>query len=247
MLKTASLAAIPARVDSLNTVIERLLPQVDRVNVYLNAFQECPQFLLHPKITVARSQEFGDIGDAGKFFWASSVDGYHFTCDDDILYPLDYVERTISAIEALARQAVVGWHGSILQSPFLDYYHSDSRKIYSFRRAASQNLSVHLLGTGVMAYHTSTIKVGLQDFPSPNMADTWFGVLGQRQSVPFVQLAREEGYLSDVPGIEPADSIWSHSRRHSGSASDTGAMQTAVVHHYMPWRLHTPPTGRRWI
>src|SRR5262249_21870958 len=86
---TASLASVPGRAEPLQAVVAALLPQVDALNVYLNGYEETPPFLDDDRIVVAHSREHGDRGDAGKFFWAGEVDGYHLLCDDDMGYPAD--------------------------------------------------------------------------------------------------------------------------------------------------------------
>ena len=66
---TASVASFAAREDSLKQAVASILPQIDRLNVYLNDYDAIPEFLRHPKITVASSQEHGDRRDNGKFFF----------------------------------------------------------------------------------------------------------------------------------------------------------------------------------
>ena len=111
----ASLASIPARRDSLRRVVESLLPQVDRLGVYLNGYGDVPEFLADDRIDVARSEDHGDLGDAGKMFWAAEpgVD-YHLACDDDILYPADYVARMVAEVDRYGRRALVGCHGALM-------------------------------------------------------------------------------------------------------------------------------------
>ena len=59
----ATIASIPARQESLRQVIERIIPQVDAIGVYLNNYTEVPGFLNDPKVTVIRSQDHGDLAD----------------------------------------------------------------------------------------------------------------------------------------------------------------------------------------
>jgi len=181
------------REKALKIVVESLLPQVDQINVYLNGYKEIPEFLEHERITVARSQDHGDNGDAGKFFWAEHVQGYHFTCDDDLIYPPNYVSHMIHKIEGYGRQAVVSVHGAFIRKVVTTYL--ESRKVYHCLRKMPQDYSAHVLGTGAMAYHTSTIRLAPHHFHGPNMADIWVALQGQYQKVPFITVAHSATWL----------------------------------------------------
>jgi hypothetical protein len=109
----ANMATIPKRIFHLETVVNSILHQVDVLNVYLNNFEEVPWFLNNPKINVVRSQEHGDRGDAGKFFWSDKVSGNYFTIDDDILYPADYVQRLKESLDKRGKKCAIGVHGEI--------------------------------------------------------------------------------------------------------------------------------------
>src|SRR5262249_36817265 len=147
--------------------------QVDRLNVYLNGFREAPPFLKHEKINLVRSQQFGDLGDAGKFWWAQNARGYYFAVDDDILYPSDYGAALIQKIEELGRKLAVGVHGVVLVEPFKNYY--ASRAVCHFEAFLPEDRLVHILGTGTLAFHNSAINVDVAEFRMRNMADIFFG------------------------------------------------------------------------
>jgi len=67
-----SIATHSERKDTLNLVIDSLLPQVDRLNVYLNGYDHIPDILKHPKVLAVLSQQkVGDLADNGKFFFGS--------------------------------------------------------------------------------------------------------------------------------------------------------------------------------
>lgn len=218
---TASLASIPSRQKMLQKVVESLLPQVDRLNVYLNGYKMKPLFLNHAKITTAMSRKHGDLGDAGKFFWSGEVEGYHFVCDDDIVYPADYVSRTIATIDDTG--AVVSYHGVKLLGG--SYYEPGAREVHHFAKLLDSNSQVHIGGTGVMAYDTSRVKVSLKDFPTPNMADVYMGALCQRQGIPIVCPAHAAGWLV---GLKTAKSIY--------DAKDASVIDTVIAAHE-PWTL----------
>ena len=240
----AFLATIPARKRALQRVVEALLPQVDRLGVYLNEYASVPRFLDREKIVVASSQESGVRGDAGKFFWAGETRGYQLVCDDDIAYPEDYVARLTAGIERHRRRAVVGFHGCVLREPVVDYH--SSRRLLHFTRPLATDTPVHVLGTGVAGYHVSTIRVRLEDFPAPNMADVWLARLGQRQRVPFVCLQRAERWLEQLPGCVDG-SLYAQARRRTVAAGPSP--ETLVVREHGRWDLQelpgdSPPLGR---
>ena len=91
-------------------------------------------------------------------------------------YPPDYVDKLIIAIESYKRKVVMGVHGALIQEPITDYY--SSRRISHYKTAMAVPQPVHVLGTGTVAYHTSTIQVAYSDFKVANMADIWFAKLG---------------------------------------------------------------------
>lgn len=228
---TVSLASIPSRTHLLEKVVQCLLPQVDQLNVYLNNYGRVPGFITHPKITVAQSERHGDRGDSGKFFWSSNCEGYFFTCDDDILYPPDYVKKMVASIEKYQRKVVVGVHGAILKQPIQSYY--NSRRVLHYMRGLPEPIQVHVLGTATVAFHTSTIRINPGDFKKPNMADIWFALEGQRQKIPFLCIERKSGWLQGFN--YEGESIFGDAKKNRGSSLNTSEIQTEVTrgHHWV--------------
>ncbi|MDX0548511.1 FkbM family methyltransferase [Sinorhizobium medicae] len=231
----AGIAAIPARRAALEKTVASLLTQVDGLGVYLNGWDDVPEFLKDPKIKVVRSQEFGDIGDAGKFFWVDGHRGFYFSCDDDIIYPPYYVERLKGKLGDHGYRAAVGWHGSMIKGKFTSYYTGSSRRVFGFQHHRPWDTPVHILGTGCAAFHTDGLKVHLEDFPEPNMADVFFAILGQKQRVPFIVVAHEAGELVEVEGTQES-SIQADSRSQANTVKDTGPRQTELIREVGAWR-----------
>jgi hypothetical protein len=231
-----SVASVPERERGLATVVEALYPQADVLAVYLNGYRRIPKFLHRPGILVAQSRLDGDRGDAGKFFWSDRVRGYHLTCDDDVLYPPNYVSSLVEGIEAYGLRAVVGFHGVVLNDTITDYHRS--RTLRPYYRELGGDTPVHLLGTGVCGYHTSAITVQPSDFPLRNMADVWFALLGQRQEVPFLCLGHRAGWLRPQARFQ-TPSIYTRSVSTSGHISK----QTVVMQQQQPWRLFDLPVA----
>lgn len=232
-LITASLASIPTREWVLEKVVQRLLPQVDALNVFLNGWDHVPAFLQMDGICVERSQDHEDRGDAGKTWWTGRVRGYHFLCDDDWLYPVDHVEKTIAAIERYNRKAAIGWQGSIINEATFEHYYAGphSRMVMEANGVVPYDIQVHVMSTGLCAYHTDTIKLSFDDFPIGNMADVWFALQGKKQNVPFICL----GHEADRFPVAQDKGIFHHSRENLPGPKNTRDIQTKVVKENMPW------------
>lgn len=234
--KFAGLAAIPSREMALRRVVNSLLHQVDQLGVYLNGWSYIPDFLKHPRITVAMSQEHGDLGDAGKFFWVNDFKGYYFSCDDDLVYPEDYIQRIIEKIEHYDYKAVIGWHGSVVSDSFKDYYDSKDRRVFSYSAGRPFDLDVHILGTGVLGFHSSTIKVSLKDFERPNMADIFFARLGQEQRVRFVVMEHKSKEIETIEEFQE-DSINKHGQQQVQSVKNVRQYKNDISTS-VNWRLN---------
>ena len=221
----ASVASIPSRERLLEKTVASLLPQVTQLNVYLNGYDVVPPFLHDEKIAVAQSQHYGDLGDAGKFWWCEEVSGFHLTCDDDLIYPADYVDKMLLYLEFYGRRAAISAHGSRLLDPIKSYY--ASRQVFACLGSVAQEEAVHVLGTGAMAYHTSTIKLTRDMFKLPNMADVWVALAGQEQKVPFVCVPHEKGWIQYM---RPPTTIYS-------AHKNVDAEQTRLVQQ-RGWRVH---------
>jgi hypothetical protein len=225
---TASMASFPPRRASLELSVASILPQVDFLNVYLNGYDETPEFLEGPKIQVIHSREYGDLRDNGKFFFIDSIPwGYHFTIDDDIIYPSDYVQQMILKIEQYGRMAVVGCHGVILPSPLVHFM--KNREVFHFKQSLAHDRLVNLLGTGTTAYHIGTIALSGEDFKEPGMADLWLGIAAKRQKIPMICVERPEMWLKPL-GEADEMSLYS-------SAMNDGDLQTRVAQAEQSWRL----------
>ena len=235
---TASLASIPDREKALRKTVNSLLPQVDKLNVYLNGYSQVPHWLQDERIEVARSQQHGDRGDAGKFFWADDIEGVHFTCDDDIVYPRDYVRKTLLGLEKYHWRCAVSHHGRVLPPNTMQYYKGHTRFWHCGQQ--SEGGFANVLGTGVLAYHTDYVKVSREDFKEANMADLWFGLLCQQQKAACVCLPHEAAWLKIQPIVK---TIYSASQAKDGSSMDTRARQDELAREHgrsKGWKVHEP-------
>mgnify|MGYP002711914506 CR=1 FL=1 len=227
------IASMPGREAGLCRVLEILWPQADEIFVYLNGFEDVPRTL--PSLPNVHYFTGPDLGDRGKFFFLEGFSGYYITCDDDIEYAPFHVQSIIDGIERYGRNAIVGWHGSIFKPNFEEFYNPKSRQVLSFRTLRGKDTPVHLLGTGVCGFHTSSIDVVLEDFSYPNMADAFLAIKAKEQKVPMVVLAHEAGWATP---IELGPSISSSSlKRHDDPTKelDVAAIVTQLIKEKGPW------------
>jgi glycosyltransferase involved in cell wall biosynthesis len=192
------IASFPERISKLRKVIESILPQTDKIYVYLNEYKDVPAFLKHPRIiTQLGIHAEGDLRDNGKFFFVNQIpNGYCLTIDDDINYPNDYVQSHIRKLELYERKAITGIHGTIFEKPFVSYF--QKRDVYHFRDELKRDVVVNQLGTGTTAFHTSLIKPDVLKFRDMGMVDVFLALLSNDKKIPLICIEREKLWLSPM-------------------------------------------------
>lgn len=224
-----NVASIPSRELILRRTIESVINQCDIVNVFLNNYDYIPDYLLdNVKINVWRSQDYRDKGDAGKFFKSGETNGYFFTIDDDLEYPANYVETMINKINKYKRKFIITCHGRTLIPGKIQSYYSLASILYQCHclKEQKEDQVVQIGGTGVMCFHSDTIKVTFSDFLEPNMADIWMFKLSQEQKVGIISIAHSESWLHYLKGANDQDTIYSQ-------YYNKDSIQTAVVNNFV--------------
>ena len=113
----ANLATYPPRAAFLPTVLARIAPQVDVLNLVLNEYSQVPGWIAQHDSVVPVIPDH-DTKDAGKFFPDISGAEHVFFIDDDILYPEDFVARSLERMAALGEGRFLGgYHCSIYRPP----------------------------------------------------------------------------------------------------------------------------------
>lgn len=176
---TANIATQPSRLNVLSQMIKSIENQVDDINICLNEFESVPKFLQdHSKVFA--TIPFGNLTDNGKFGYLSegSDTEYYFTMDDDIIYPTDYVEKTIANIEKYG--CIVTYHGRLLRGIDLDYYREHD--FYSCLQEQKEEFEIDVCGTGVTAFRTDYFCPSELAFSEhQRMSDVIFSLEAARQ------------------------------------------------------------------
>lgn len=180
------IASIPSRALQLKKTVESLLPQVDKINLSLNGYREIPKIFKHDKVEI----ELTDGTDEQKF---RKVEGdIYLSCDDDLIYPINYVEFIKHALE---NHDIITFHGRNFQSlPISSYYKSKSSRYRCLDKVA-HDIYVQFGGTGCAAFMPEKFMLTLKDFPHKYMADIQFAIAAKKARKKIVCLAHEAGWI----------------------------------------------------
>jgi hypothetical protein len=197
-MKTVMIASIPEREGMLKKTVNSLLPQVDNICVALNNYDHIPEFLWDEVYTKSDNRK----GDSERYWCVEDVGGYLLTCDDDLIYPANYVNYMIRGVEKY--NCACSLHGRSYPNRPIENFQSGFDG-YPCLDDVMKDVEVDIGGTGVMCWHTDFLKVRHEDFQSANMADIWFSKLCHEQNVKIMCLNHREGYLKYQ---YPEDTIW---------------------------------------
>ncbi len=179
--------------------------QFDQVNVYWNG--DNADFL-PPWVNVMTSADDGDLTDLGKFRFLTGrgdVPQYYFTLDDDLIYPPNYADHMVAAIDHF--DCIVTHHGRRLLGKGRKYYSG-----HQLFRCLGANLTDEIVdvgGTGVMAFHTDYFKPLIWRDSRMKMADLVFAEAAATNDRQIVCLAHPDDYFGY---LDPPNTI--HSTEH---------------------------------
>jgi len=161
------------------TAVESLVHQANEIHVYNN------------------SNEANDYTDNAKFHALTLFNEpvYYFSCDDDILYPSDYVSTMVEAIERTG--TIVTHHGRELLGLDRNYY----RDHQGFRCLDENNTEqiIDVAGTGVTAFRTDYFNpTEIYKATDKRMSDLVFSLEAAKQGKQITILKHAKNWLKDL-------------------------------------------------
>lgn len=212
--KYACMATIEERQNALKSALLSLYSQVDHIYVYLNDYREPPSIPEITNVTYISALDTGiERGDAGKFYFLNQLpECIYFSVDDDLVYPQGYSDFLFRKLRDYGGNNIVTCHGRTLKPEARDYYR-DYLDVFHFSKAVLKDRVIHFGGTGVMAFHTGSVKAKFEDFPSSNMADLWMGLYAQKKQHPIYILTHPSKWIN-MADIDVKKSIY-HQRKFS--------------------------------
>jgi len=199
---TAQLATIPEREELVKRTIDSLYPQVDKLNVMLNGWDHKPMM---------EDDELKFIhlnnskGDAAKFHGLKKVKGYIFSCDDDLLYPRDYVRVMINKLQEHDNQVILTNHGRIMNPKPVSNSYTDRQAAFRCLGNVYEEHYLDIGGSGVMAWHSDYFFPDVDKVLIKNMADIWIAKFASEQGCKILLNPHKEGWIKY---LHPKWTIW---------------------------------------
>jgi len=203
----AGIATIPERENILKAALDSIAPQVDGLGIILNQYTVVPEWLgrLPKKYPHLKGRFFTgciygrNFGDAGKFFWDHKLDDsydIYFSIDDDLIYPPDYVERSIEKLQAYNMKAVISYHGRIMQPrPISQYYRQHTWKHNCLNGCQAEDRGIDVPGSGVACWARKEMIIPYNEINLANMGDIWLARFARQRDLDIILAAHPDGWF----------------------------------------------------
>lgn len=184
---TANLATIKSRRYTLQGVIDSLKNQVDTVRVYANDYV--------PEVKNAEVYTGEDYTDNSKFYWLPESEGIYLSCDDDLIYPPDYVETILEGMRKYPG-CWITFHGRKLLGYGLDYYRG--HLVYRCLGDVAGDYELDVPGTGVSAFNTKDFKFDMREWEYKRMSDIMAGQEIAKRKRKIICLSHKAGWIKHL-------------------------------------------------
>jgi len=205
----AALATIPSRERFLPQVLASLRPQVDDLCVWLNGYDRIPQSIHDYGAKFAASQS--NQGAERKFFRADASEGLYLSCDDDLIYPSDYVETMCRHVAEWGGKAICTAHGRVYEGTPRDVHDVAPGSIGTYLMDVPKGRLINHGGTGVMAWDLAHVRMP-DDWPLENIADMQVAIWAQKNEVPMYLVPHSGKWVGSLAPTDP-DGLFKRSQR----------------------------------
>jgi hypothetical protein len=194
----AGMATMPSRAALLPRALEAVLPQIDRLHLFLDRFDDVPACARDVKIIVYRSQEAGDLRANGKLLGLAEApaDALYFTMDDDIAYPRNYTARMAAHMARYDHAIALGVHGLRLHAPITRYL--ESRRAHPRAKPLVIDRAMHILGTDTVVIPKALATFDVRAWDAVNMVDLNFAYELAQRRIPRVIINRRRRWVHDA-------------------------------------------------
>ena len=134
-----------------------------------------------------------DLTDNAKFLYIDAFNEpvYYLTCDDDLIYPKDYVDKMKQYIDNFG---IVTCHGRILKPGRQLYYKSDHEE-FDFRHENKQFKRIDVAGTGCTGFRTDQFAPDIWNSEYKRMSDLVFSLEAWKQGKPITYVTKPRDWI----------------------------------------------------
>jgi hypothetical protein len=193
---TANFATHKGRRATIDEAVSSIIDQVDIVRVHYNDY--IPDEKRWEQYTGA------DYTDRAKFAHIRS-DEIAFTCDDDLIYPPDYVRVALKALSDYPK-SIITFQGRVLLGTNRNYYRG--HKKYRCLGDVPSNVYVDVPGSGVSCFNTRDFIPGIIKYTENYMADLLLGLEARKRGIKIVCIKHAAGWINTTGPVDGPESIY---------------------------------------
>jgi hypothetical protein len=213
----ASICTIPVRKKSFKQVAQRILHEqtlpIDQLHVWLNGYQtidtdlpQDPRLVYHLEPTNPGPQSRYRVGEF------IPDDAIVLTLDDDLIYPMDYIETGVRALEKQGDRVSVCFGGVFWDGvvPIASLEYHAHKRLIPCPGQLEQDTPVPVLMGGA-AFHEASVFKGLLSYELPGFAtndDLMASFNLQKQNGRIVCVAKPANWIKEFPEQSADHALW---------------------------------------
>ena len=203
-----AMATMSSRTGTFPAALASVLPQVDRLYLFLDGFESIPaEIRAQEKCFAVVTREPGNLHASSRFLAPRLFGSDAVIClfDDDILYPEGYVQRIAAALDEFGGEALVGFHAFLYLPPHRSYVRD--RLMIGFPRSLTAPRRVHELGSGTLGFLSSRFSPDPTSWRYHDVDDLYVAAEANRSGLFKIALPRPQGWIRPLAANQE-DSLW---------------------------------------
>ncbi|NVK57801.1 MAG: hypothetical protein HWE26_19545 [Alteromonadaceae bacterium] len=193
----ANVATYPGRYGNRRRSIQSIATQVDVLNICLNEYSEVPDDLRDISNANYYFPE-NNLKDVGKFAFEVSENDDVFLCDDDIIYPQNYVSAMLKySLSFKDQPTILGVHG-VIYSDYYDGRKRSGRLVHVFDKALDEGAYMNQLGTGTVFLKGRELPSYEEMRSSAGFVDIRLAKISFEKNINLYCIPREAEWLKEI-------------------------------------------------
>jgi len=128
-------------------------------------------------------------------FTGMGMSKYISICDDDIIYPPNYLSVLIESVNKY--NTIVSCHGRTLKKTKAVNYYKHANRVYHCMRDVNNDVEVDILGAGACLFKRDLLPINnfYKSIKYANMGDIYISYLAKKEGLKIIVIAHKEGWL----------------------------------------------------